>query len=132
MRKLISILIFILVATVSIVRAENTTPESIKKMLITKVDRNVMAMELMFTNQEVLTKKTLYHRYWIVMMDYRKKIREVESVEELENISTEIQEWNSINLQLLNRETQSLERELSTVIEVEEIKKLVLNKGQNF
>lgn len=132
MRKLIYILIFILVATVSIVRAENTTPESIKKIMITKVDRNVMAMELMFTNQEVLTKKTLYHRYWVVMMDYRKKIGEVESVEELEKISKEIQEWNSINLQLLNRDTQSLELQLSTVIEVEEIKQLVLNKGQNF
>lgn len=123
MKKIISLLILILVISIS--ASANNTPESKRKLLINKIDRNVMAMELMFTKNEIMTKKTLYHRYRVVMMDYRHQLNEVESIERLESIEEDIHNWNSRNLQLLNKDTKSLERELSTVIEVDEIKKIV-------
>ena len=71
--------------------------------------------------------KTLYHRYWVVMMDYRHKLKEGKSDEEVEILKEEIHKWNMRTIQLLNMNTEMIEWELSTTIIVEEIKKIVLS-----
>lgn len=133
MKKIISLLILSLVLMIGSLQAGNVTPTDAeitmkRKGLITKIDRNVIAMELMFTDTKTsgLTKKTLYHRYWVVMMDFRHQLYEDKPVEQIEKIEKEIQEWNSRTLQLLHHDTKNLEYELSTIMEVDLIKKIVL------
>lgn len=134
MKNLITIITIVIVFLTSGLKANNVTPENSEmsqktKELVTKIDRNVMAMELMFTDKKTssLKKKTLYHRYWIVMMDFRHKLKEGKTDEEVEKIKNEIHDWNLKIMQLLNTNTENLEKELSTIIEVEEIKKIVLS-----
>lgn len=111
-------------------QANNVTPETTiekKKEIVRKIDRNVIAMELMFTKNETMTKKTLYHRYKIVMMDFRHQLDNETNVEEIQRVENEIRIWNARILQLLNQNTEKLEWELSTIIDVSEIKKIVLS-----
>ena len=131
MKRIISLLIFSLVLIIGGLNAKNVTPdnESIekKKEVVRKIDRNVDAMKLMFTKNETLTKKTLYHRYWVVMMDYRHQLDNETNVEEIHRVEKEVKDWNSKILILLKENTEKLEWELSTIIDVSEIKKIVLS-----
>ena len=111
-------------------QANNVTPETTiekKKEIVRKIDRNVVAMELMFTKNEIMTKKTLYHRYKIVMMDFRHQLDNETNTKEIERVENEVRNWNGRILQLLNQNTEKLEWELSTIIDVSEIKKIVLS-----
>ncbi len=114
---------------VSGIKAENATPDNEtvekKKEVVTKIDRNVLAMEIMFTKNETMTKKTLYHRYWVVMMDFRHQLDNEVGIDVIEKVSNEVKDWNSRMLLLLNQNTEELEWNLSTVINVNEIKNLV-------
>ena len=129
MKKIISLLIFSLVLMIGSLQANNVTPETTiekKKEVVRKIDRNVVAMELMFTKNETMTKKTLYHRYWVVMMDFRHQLDNEVDLEKIEKVEQEVRDWNSRMLLLLNHNTEELERELSTIMNVSEIKKIVL------
>ena len=130
MKKIISLLILSLVLMIGSIQANNVTPETTiekKKEVVRKIDRNVIAMELMFKNNETMTKKTLYHRYKVVMMDFRHQLDNETNTEEIERVENEVRNWNSRILQLLNQNTEKLEWELSTIIDVSEIKKVVLS-----
>jgi hypothetical protein len=129
MKKIISLLILSLVIMIGSLQANNVTPETTiekKKEIVRKIDRNVMAMELMFKKNETMTKKTLYHRYWVVMMDFRHQLDNETNTDEIERVENEVRNWNGRILQLLNQNTEKLEWELSAIIEVNEIKNVVL------
>jgi len=130
MKRIISLLILSLVLIIGSLQAKNVTPDITtiekKKEVVRKIDRNVVAMELMFTKNETMTKKTLYHRYWVVMMDFRHQLDDEVDLEKIEKVEQEVRDWNSRMLLLLNHNTEELERELSTIMNVSEIKKIVL------
>lgn len=130
MKKIISLLILSLVLIIGSLQAKNVTPDITtiekKKEVVRKIDRNVVAMELMFTKNETMTKKTLYHRYWVVMMDFRHQLDDEVDLEKIEKVEQQVRDWNSRMLLLLNHNTEELERELSTIMNVSEIKKIVL------
>lgn len=131
MKNLISILTISLVMIVSGIKAGNVTPDKetieMKKEIVRKIDRNVLAMEIMFTKDEIMTKKTLYHRYWVVMMDFRHQLDNEINVKEIERVSEEVKNWNSRMLLLLNQNTEELEWNLSTIMNVNEIKSIVFD-----
>jgi len=131
MKNIITILTILIVFLTSGLMANNGEPKISQKTreLVNKIDRNVMAVQVMFSDGKTneLKKKTLYHRYWVVMMDYRHKLKEGKSDEEVEILKEEIHKWNMRTIQLLNQDTEKIEWELSTTIIVEEIKKIVLS-----
>ena len=131
MKNIITILTILIVFLTSGLMANNGEPEISQKTreLVNKIDRNVMAVQVMFSDGKTneLKKKTLYHRYWVVMMDYRHKLKDGKSDEEVEILKEEIHKWNMRTIQLLNQDTEKIEWELSTTIIVEEIKKIVLS-----
>lgn len=131
MKNIITILTILIVFLTLGLKANNGEPEISQKTreLVNKIDRNVMAVQVMFSDGKTneLKKKTLYHRYWVVMMDYRHKLKEGKSDEEVEILKEEIHKWNMRTIQLLNMNTEMIEWELSTTMVIEEIKKIVLS-----
>jgi hypothetical protein len=98
-----------------------------KEELNTKIQRNIQAMEVMFTAKDGVTieKKMLLRKYKVVMLDYNMQIDEAASLQKIEKIALDVKALNSKIMSLRTQDTKQLEIDLEFALKPEEIKALL-------
>jgi hypothetical protein len=85
-----------------------------KEELNTKIQRNIQAMEIMFTAKDGVTieKKMLLRKYKVVMLDYNMQIDEAASLQKIEKLAQDVKDLNSKIMSLRTQDTKQLEIDL--------------------
>jgi hypothetical protein len=98
-----------------------------KEELNTKIQRNIQAMEIMFTAKDGVTieKKMLLRKYKVVMLDYNMQIDEAASLQKIEKIALDVKALNSKIMSLRTQDTKQLEIDLEFALKPAEIKALL-------
>jgi hypothetical protein len=98
-----------------------------KEELNTKIQRNIQAMEVMFTAKDGVTieKKMLLRKYKVVMLDYNMQIDEAASLQKIEKIAEDVKALNSKIMSLRTQDTKQLEIDLEFALKPAEIKALL-------
>jgi hypothetical protein len=98
-----------------------------KEELNTKIQRNIQAMEVMFTAKDGVTieKKMLLRKYKVVMLDYNMQIDEAASLQKIEKIALDVKALNSKIMSLRTQDTKQLEIDLEFALKPAEIKALL-------
>ena len=98
-----------------------------KEELNTKIQRNIQAMEVMFTAKDGVTieKKMLLRKYKVVMLDYNMQIDEAASLQKVEKIAQDVKNLNNKIMSLRNQDTKQLEIDLEFALKPAEIKALL-------
>jgi hypothetical protein len=98
-----------------------------KEELNTKIQRNIQAMEIMFTAKDGVTieKKMLLRKYKVVMLDYNMQIDEAASLQKIEKLAQDVKDLNSKIMSLRTQDTKQLEIDLEFALKPAEIKALL-------
>ena len=98
-----------------------------KEELNTKIQRNIQAMEVMFTAKDGVTieKKMLLRKYKVVMLDYNMQIDEAANLQKIEKIALDVKDLNNKIMSLRNQDTKQLEIDLEFALKPAEIKALL-------